>query len=157
MFTQLLADGADDDVALVAVRSTGTCPDLFCDSFHARRGEQKPARQRLRAWLEDTDLSSTDRDAIVLAVGEAMSNAIDHGSGGDRTQIVTVELARRGSELIASVGDRGHWQPGLETILLGRGRGHLIMGALTDNVDINLDQGGTVVTLQFTQQAKRLV
>jgi signal transduction histidine kinase/FixJ family two-component response regulator len=157
VFTHLLGDGADDDVALVAVRSTGACPDLFCDSFHARRGEQKPARQRLRAWLEDIDLSSKDRDAVVLAVGEAVSNAIDHGSGGDRTQIVTVELARRGSELTASIGDRGHWQPGLETILLGRGRGHLIMGALTDNVDINLDQGGTVVTLQFTQQAKRLV
>jgi serine/threonine-protein kinase RsbW len=85
-----------------------------------------------------------------------VSNAIDHGSDGDRTQIVTVELALHGSQLTASVGDRGHWQPGLETLLLGRGRGHLIMEALTDDVDINLDQGGTVVTLQFTLRAEGL-
>ena len=156
VFTHLLGEGAKDDVALVAVRSTGACPHLFCDSFRARRDEQRPARQRLRAWLEDIGLLSTDRDAIVLAVGEAVSNAIDHGSGGDRTQIVTVELGLRGSELTASVGDRGHWQSGLETLLLGRGRGHLIMEALTDDVDINLDQGGTVVTLQFTLQAEGL-
>jgi signal transduction histidine kinase/FixJ family two-component response regulator len=155
VFTQLLGDGAQDDVALVAVRSTGACPDLFCDSFQAERDEQRPARQRLRAWLDDTGLPSTERDAIVLAVGEAVSNAIDHGSDGDRTQIITVELALRGSELTASIGDRGHWQPGLETLLLGRGRGHLIMEAVTDDVDINLDQGGTVVTLRFTLQAKR--
>jgi len=156
VFSQLLGDGVEDDVALIAVRSTGACPNLFCDSFPARRGEQKPARQRLRTWLEGAGLPSTDRDAIVLAVGEAISNAIDHGSGSDPTQIVTVELARRGSELTVSIGDRGHWQPGLEGLLLGRGRGHLIMGALADDVDINLDQGGTVVTLQFTQQAKHL-
>lgn len=156
VFAQLLGDGAQDDVALVAVRSTGACPDLFCDAFRAQRDEQRPARQRLRAWLDGSGLSSMDRDAIVLAVGEAVSNAIDHGSDGDRTQVVTVELARRGSGFTASVGDRGHWQPGLEALLLGRGRGHLLMGALTDDVDINLDQGGTVVTLQFPRQAKRL-
>jgi anti-sigma regulatory factor (Ser/Thr protein kinase) len=131
------------------VRSTGAGPELFCDSFRAHRDEQGPARQRLRAWLEETSLPSADRDAVVLAVGEAVANAIDHGSEDDQTQIVTVELARRQDELIASVGDRGPWQPGLETILRGRGRGHLIMEALADEVDINLDQGGTVVTLEF--------
>ena len=88
----------------------------------------------------------------MLAVGEAVSNAIDHGSDRDPSQIVTVELARRQSKIIASVGDRGHWQPGLKALLVGRGRGHLIMEALADDVDINLDQGGTVVTLQFAHQ-----
>jgi signal transduction histidine kinase/FixJ family two-component response regulator len=152
VFTHLVSDGSEDDVALVAVRSAGAGPDLFCDSFHARREEQRPARQRLRAWLDDTGLPSADRDAVVLAIGEAVCNAIDHGSKGDQTQIVTVELARRGSSLIASVGDRGEWQPGPPA---GRGRGHLLMGALAQDIDISLDQGGTVVTLQFTHQEKR--
>ena len=155
VFSHLVGDGTEDDVALVAVRSTGARQDLFCDSFRARRDEQRPARQRLRAWLEETSLPSADRDAVLLAVGEAVSNAIDHGSEDDRTQIVTVELARRGDKLIASVGDRGPWQPGLETVLQGRGRGHLIMEALADDVDINLDQGGTVVTLEFHNWAGR--
>ena len=153
IFTHLVGDGARDDVALVAVRGVGACSDLFCDAFDANRNQQGRARQRLRAWLESTGMTSEDGDAVVLAVGEAVSNAIDHGSEGDPSQIVTVELARRQSNIIASVGDRGHWQPGLTALLAGRGRGHLIMEALADDVDINLDQGGTVVTLQFARQA----
>jgi anti-sigma regulatory factor (Ser/Thr protein kinase) len=79
-----------------------------------------------------TGLPSEKRDAIVLAVGEAVANAIEHGRDDDPSQIVTVELARRASTLIASIGDRGHWQPGLRVLLEGRGRGHLIMEALAD-------------------------
>ena len=118
-----------------------------CDAFSAGRDQQTWARQRLRVWLDSVGITGEDRDAVVLAVGEAVSNAIDHGSDRDPSQIVTVELARRQSKIIASVGDRGHWQPGLKALLAGRGRGHLIMEALSDDVDINLDQGGTVVTL----------
>jgi signal transduction histidine kinase/DNA-binding response OmpR family regulator len=154
VFSHLVGHGAEDDVALVAVRSVGAGRDLFCDAFAAARDQQGATRQRLRAWLERAGLSSDDRDAIVLAVGEAVANAIDHGSDRDPRQIVTVELARRGSTLIASVGDRGHWQPGLRALAAGRGRGHLIMEAVADDVDINLDQGGTVVTLQFGHQAQ---
>jgi signal transduction histidine kinase/DNA-binding response OmpR family regulator len=152
VFAHLVGHGARDDVALVAVRGVGACPDLFCDAFAAGRDQQPAARRRLRVWLESTGLSSDDRDDIVLAVGEAVANAIDHGRDGDPSQIVTVELARRASTLIASVGDRGHWEPGLRALLAGRGRGHLIMEALADDVDISLDQGGTVVTLQFAHQ-----
>ena len=152
IFTHLVGDGAQDDVALVAVRGVGACPDLFCDAFSAGRDQQTWARQRLRVWLDSVGITGEDRDAVVLAVGEAVSNAIDHGSDRDPSQIVTVELARRQSKIIASVGDRGHWQPGLKALLAGRGRGHLIMEALSDDVDINLDQGGTVVTLQFAHQ-----
>ena len=149
VFAHLVGSGAQDDVALVAVRGVGACRDLFCDAFAAGRDQQRTARHRLRAWLADTGESGEDSDAIVLAVGEAVANAIDHGSDGDPSQIVTVELARRASTLIASVGDRGHWQPGLKALLSGRGRGHLIMEALADDLDISVDQGGTVVTLQF--------
>jgi anti-sigma regulatory factor (Ser/Thr protein kinase) len=154
VFQHLVGYGARDDVALVAVRGAGACQDLFSDAFTATRDQQLGARQRLRDWLEGTGLPGEERDAIVLSIGEAVANAIDHGSDGDPSQIVTVELARVGSALVASVGDRGHWQPGLRALLTGRGRGHLIMEALADDVDISLDQGGTVVTLQFGREAQ---
>jgi len=149
VFARLAGDGAEDDVALVAVRSVGSCRELFCDALSAGRDNQGQARQRLRAWLESAGIPSQDRDAVMVAVGEAVSNAIDQGRDGDRAQMVTVELARRGSKLVASIGDRGRWRHGREALLSARGRGHLIMEALSDEVVIDLDHAGTVVTLGF--------
>jgi anti-sigma regulatory factor (Ser/Thr protein kinase) len=151
VFGHLVGDSSEDDIALIALRSAGAGPDLFCDAFPASRTEQQPARHRLQDWLLGAGLQSEHRDAIVLAIGEAVSNAIEHGSNNDPTQVVTVELAARGESLIACVGDRGHWVPGLEGVLAGRGRGHLIMQALSDDVDIDVDGAGTLVTLQFTR------
>ncbi len=84
----------------------------------------------------------------MLAVGEAVANAIDHGSARDDSQVVRVEAAVRGDTLIVSVSDSGQWQPGAEGYFTGgRGRGHLLMQALTDDVHIDTDQQGTIVTL----------
>lgn len=98
-------------------------------------------------------MAPNERDAVVLAVGEAVSNAIDHGSNGDRTQIISVELALRESELLACIGDRGRWRPGLEGLLAGGGRGHLVMEAFAEEVNIDLDYGGSFVTLRFGRPA----
>jgi anti-sigma regulatory factor (Ser/Thr protein kinase) len=152
VFASLVGDGAEDDVALIAVRSVGVSRHLFCDAFTASRDEQQSARNRLRDWLVGAGIPSDHRDVITLAVGEAVSNAIEHGSSNDPTHVVTVELAARGELLTASVGDHGHWVPGLEGVLAGRGRGHLIMQTLCDDIDIDVDNGGTVVTLQFSRQ-----
>ena len=40
IFAHLVGDGAQDDVALVAVRGVGACRDLFCDAFSAGRDQQ---------------------------------------------------------------------------------------------------------------------
>jgi anti-sigma regulatory factor (Ser/Thr protein kinase) len=137
-----------DDIALVAVRTTGAAETLFVDAFPANRPDQAPARQRMREWLDDVGVRAEQRDAILLAVGEAVANAIDHGSGGDMSQIVRVEAALRDEGFIVSVSDAGRWQPGTEGYFSGRGRGHLLMEALVDDIDIDTDQHGTIVTLQ---------
>ncbi len=152
IFSALVDDAdeaAGDDIALVAVRTTGAGDALFVDVFHARPEEATAARHRQRAWLEDRDVESDQRDALLLAIGEAVANAIDHGSRRDDTQIVRVEIARRGNEIIASVGDSGQWLPGVGGYFSGRGRGHLLMEALCDDVDVDTDQHGTIVTLRM--------
>jgi anti-sigma regulatory factor (Ser/Thr protein kinase)/PAS domain-containing protein len=139
---------ASDDIALVAVRTTGAAPLLFVDIIPAKAEEAIGARHRLRTWLDAIGVTLDRRDQLVLAVGEAVANAIDHGSERDDSQVVRVEVAVRGDELVASVSDAGQWQPGAEGYFTGgRGRGHLLMQALTDDVHIDTDQQGTIVTL----------
>jgi PAS domain S-box-containing protein len=141
-----------DDIALVAVRTAGADDLLFADAFRAARSEQAPARRRLRAWLERVGVDGETRDALLLAVGEAIANAIDHGSRGDETQVVKVEVARRDRDILVSVSDTGQWQPGVEGYFTGRGRGHLLMQALVDDVHIDTDHQGTIVTLRLDRQ-----
>jgi serine phosphatase RsbU (regulator of sigma subunit)/anti-sigma regulatory factor (Ser/Thr protein kinase) len=140
---------ATDDIALVAARTVGTGAALFVDAFAARPSSASTNRGRLRRWLEEVGIDGETRDAALVAIGEAVANAIDHGSRGDDTQIVKVELAVRDDRLIASVSDSGQWQPGVEGHFSGRGRGHLIMEALTEDVDIDTDPQGTIVTLRL--------
>ncbi len=140
-----------DDIAILALRTTGAADSLFADAFPAVPAQARPARQRLSDWLDRVGLGGEQRDALLLAVGEAVANAIDHGSCGDESQIVRVELALRGRTIIASVSDSGQWQPGVDGYFSGRGRGHLLMESLTDDVSIDTDQHGTIVTLTLAR------
>jgi len=155
IFSELIdgaREAATDDVALVAVRTTGTSPTLFVDALQANPSEATRSRHRLRTWLGDIGVDDATRDDVILAVGEAVANAIDHGSRQDRTQIVKIEIAVRGSDIVASVSDSGQWQPGIDGFFNGRGRGHLVMEGLAADVDIDTDQQGTVVTLQLPRE-----
>jgi PAS domain-containing protein/anti-sigma regulatory factor (Ser/Thr protein kinase) len=142
---------AADDIALVALRTAGTSPSLFVEVLHADPAEVPLCRRRLRAWLDAIGLSGDERDGLLVAIGEAIANAIDHGSKRDSSQVVKLEVAARESEIVASVSDSGRWQPGIDGYVTGRGRGHLLMQALTDDVEIDTDHQGTIVTLRHVK------
>ena len=88
---------------------------------------------------------------MLLAVGEALANAIEHGSS-DGSAIVRVEATTYDDEIVVSVSDAGQWQPGLEGYFSGRGRGHALMDALADAIDVDSDQHGTILTLRFAHR-----
>jgi hypothetical protein len=50
-------------------------------------------RAEARAWLDDQELSRTDREAVVLALGEACANAVEHAYVDGAAGEVTVELS----------------------------------------------------------------
>jgi PAS domain-containing protein/anti-sigma regulatory factor (Ser/Thr protein kinase) len=145
---------ATDDIALLAVRTAGMSPFLFVEILHADPAEVAPCRHRLRSWLQDIDMSDEQRDGFLVAIGEAIANAIDHGSKRDRSQIIKVEVAAREADIVASVSDSGRWQPGIDGYFTGRGRGHLLMQALTDDVEIDTDHQGTIVTLRHSNHKR---
>jgi anti-sigma regulatory factor (Ser/Thr protein kinase) len=100
-----------------------------------------------------------DEDAcaqVTLAVIEAGTNAIQHGSRGQPDRSIEVDFGLRPDRLEIAVRDRG---PGFDPALVGanvtapehlldsRGRGIFIMRACMDTVDFRFDGTGTTCLL----------
>ncbi len=150
-------EAMSDDVALVALRMTGASRSLFAYALHARPDAVRDLRQHLQSWCEGVGLDQDDVDGIVLATAEAVANGIDHGSSRDESQIVRVEAAVRDNHILVSISDAGQWRSGVDGYFSGRGRGHLLMQGLADDVDIDTDAQGTIVTLRFPTRIKNSV
>lgn len=103
------ADGYADDVAVVAVRPVGVTPDTFVQVLHAAVGELSAFRARMREWLHARGLDASDNHRVLLAVSEALNNAIEHGSQHDPARRVVVEAFADRPRLSASVSDGGRW------------------------------------------------
>jgi PAS domain-containing protein/anti-sigma regulatory factor (Ser/Thr protein kinase) len=153
IFAALVDEAAGDDIALVATRTCGSSSHLFVHAFRAQPGELRGVRHRLADWLGAAGISGEAHDGVLLGVGEALANAVDHGSA-ETDDIVRVEAAFLEGELVVSVSDSGTWQPGIEGFFSGRGRGHLLMRALASDVDVDTDPNGTIVTLRFARTAQ---
>jgi serine/threonine-protein kinase RsbW len=100
--------------------------------------------------------SGGDRHDVVLAVDEAVQNAVEHGSVPEEPVEVRVEADGRRARVV--IADRG--RPGRRTpvgdpsppdISDVRGRGRVIMAALADEVSWRPRDEGTEVELVFSR------
>ncbi len=140
-------DGLRDDVAVIALRTVGSRPELLVDAFHADTAELAPARTRFRRWLEDDGTPPGWVDDLVLAFGEVIANAVEHGNANDHRKIVGVEAARVHNRIEVSVTDAGNWTADSNASQRrGRGRGFAIVNAIAGSVDVSPTQIGTVVS-----------
>jgi anti-sigma regulatory factor (Ser/Thr protein kinase) len=81
---------------------------------------------------------------VLVAVGEATSNAVEHAYGpAGGTIAVRVELD--GSDVLVEIADNGQWR---EPRGHGRGRGTLIMQMTTDEFRVERGANGTTVFLR---------
>lgn len=115
------------------------------------------ARRAVGLFAQSRGFSPSDVSDIVLAVGEACSNAVEHGHVSK--QYVAVRCTFDNGMLRVEIGDRGHGfdeeranNTEIPTEFLGRGRGIPIMRAVMDNVRYVISGSGTTVFLE-----KRLV
>ena len=133
-----------DDVALLVARLTREA-DRFEVEMPARPEELATLRRRLKAWLAGKRLAASDIAEIVLAVGEACNNAIehayDHGSGD-----VSISVDESDGKLRITVEDRGSWRAESKDDV--RGRGISIMQTLMHAVTIETTDSGTRVVLE---------
>ena len=145
-------DQADDIVVLV-VRRSSKAQRTFERSFAARAEELRVLRGAARSWLDEQGLDSEERDEIVLALGEACANAVEHAYADDATGEVHVGISTVEDALEVVVRDFGRWRvvPHDDP---DRGRGQEIMRAVSESVDVESTSDGTTVTMRFRRRVR---
>ena len=90
-------------------------------------------RAGLRSWLPTAAVSAAAAGEILLAVGEAASNAVEHAVRG-ATRDVEVEVTARATAtgLALTVKDNGRWHLPASNAPGQRGHGSRLMRALVD-------------------------
>jgi anti-sigma regulatory factor (Ser/Thr protein kinase) len=114
---------------------------------HADLEAPRPLRHVLTSLLTALDVKDPRRSDIVLAVGEALANAVEHAYAGRETG--TVELTAQTNAqhaLVVEVSDRGRFIEPRET--QGRGFGLRIVRNIARDVIVNHDNG-TRITMTF--------
>jgi len=102
-------------------------------------------RADTRRYLRSVGMHAAAVDDVVLAVGEALSNAVEH-SGPSNSASVDVDIELADDELTIEVADYGRWRNRPPRPDGGRGLG--IMRAVMDDVAIESEPTGTRVHLR---------
>jgi serine/threonine-protein kinase RsbW/stage II sporulation protein AB (anti-sigma F factor) len=97
------------------------------------------------------DSGQVDVPAVLLAVSEAITNAVVHGYRGDRDGVIEVSATQGPDGVSIVVSDRGvGMSPNPEHP--GLGFGLAVIGAFAETVQVEgVPGGGTKVTMQFAR------
>jgi anti-sigma regulatory factor (Ser/Thr protein kinase) len=107
-----------------------------------------PAPLRIR--LPTAQVTPSAAAEVLLAVGEAVSNAVEHAVRGTACD-VEVEVTARATTtgLALTVKDNGRWQAPLKSERSAqRGHGSRLMNALVDTVTVTPTPQGTTVEMR---------
>jgi anti-sigma regulatory factor (Ser/Thr protein kinase) len=105
-------------------------------------------RAHLRSWLPTAAVNPTAAADVLLAVGEAAANAVEHavrGAAGDVVVEVTARATNTG--LALTIRDNGRWHAPPSATPRERGHGSRLMRALVDTVTITPSPQGTTVEM----------
>jgi len=139
------ATGWEDDAALLIIRrhDTGSRPLVL--EVPAVPTSLEHIRAAVRRWLTSIGVSDSTSVDVLLGIGEATGNVVEHayGPGGG---MVEVEMAQIPTGVVATIRDTGQWRSHRGD---NRGRGIAIMKVCADDVSINRTTNGTEITLEF--------
>jgi serine phosphatase RsbU (regulator of sigma subunit)/anti-sigma regulatory factor (Ser/Thr protein kinase) len=133
-----------DDVAVLVAHRRVTGHEPLDLNLTAAPSALPAIRRRLGAWLTALGMGEQDRVGVMVAVGEACANAVEHAYRGAEPGPLAVTAAVDVDGLLTvTVRDEGTWQPP-ERDPGDRGRGLLIMRQLVDGVSLVEGDGTTV-------------
>lgn len=131
-----------DDVAVLVVKRMR---EPLRVRFPAQRMQLSGIRHRLRGVLLEEHLPPDRVEELVVAAGEALTNAVEHAYGDRLFGHVDLVVFADEGEVTLRVSDNGRWRtPGDRA---GRGMGTPIMRSLADSFRIVRTDSGTSVTM----------
>lgn len=134
-------------------------PEVAEEPLWLRRFEMEPqvdalstTREEVSELVTDLGLAETEVFDVRVALGEALANAVRHGSPEGSVVPIVVEVDAFEDRVIIRVADRGCGFDGQQScggdVYDPGGRGIMFMRALMDRVEFSKGpSGGTVVTL----------
>jgi hypothetical protein len=135
--------GYPDDVAMLLYRQ----PAPLAMRFAADAGHLAPSRAALRGWLNQAGLEPDEVHNVLIATGEAVANAIEHGHRDRPEGTVSLRATALVDRLQVTVTDNGTWKTPRKTSGISRGRGIVLMRGLMEDFTIDAGDAGTTVHL----------
>jgi anti-sigma regulatory factor (Ser/Thr protein kinase) len=135
--------GYQDDVVLLLYRQ----PEPLELNFPAEVSQLAPTRTALRRWLTRAKLDPDQSMDVLVAAGEAVANAIEHGHRDTPEGTINLRATALVDQVQLSITDTGTWKPAQPAGQSNRGRGITLMRALMHAVTIDSDTTGTTVRL----------
>ena len=136
-------ESTGDDVALLMVRLVPAPTGDLRLLLPAEPQALPTLRRSVDQWATLSGASDEEARDLVLAVGEAVTNVIQHAYTSTGGQVEVEASIRQGLARIV-VRDSGRWRPSRPD---EGGRGLLLMQRLVEKVDLVSDAGGTEVRL----------
>jgi anti-sigma regulatory factor (Ser/Thr protein kinase) len=145
--------GREDDVVVLVVKTAAVHGNAFLQTYPAVPDRLSHIRNAVRAWVERQDLPDATRDDILVALGEATSNAVRHAYVAAKPGQVQVRLMESDGWIEAEVSDDGRWQDRSGAVG-SPGMGMKIMRSVSEELDIETSPSGTSVYFRIPIRAE---
>ena len=145
--------GYADDITLLAAHRTPAFPP-FRSTIERSPESARVVREELDEWLASLQVAVLDEFAVLHAVGELITNALEHAyDAGARPQsaVEVNAVLEPGGVLACSVRDEGSWSD--RTADPDRGRGLGMVSGLVDQLTV--DRSGRGTTVRFRKRLTR--
>jgi PAS domain S-box-containing protein len=135
------AGGYPDDVAILLYRQ----PAPLAMNFALDASDLAPGRAALRSWLTKAGVDPGQIQDVLIAAGEAVANAIEHGHRDRPEGTISLRATAVGDGLQLTVTDTGAWKTPRDIAGSHRGRGISLMRHLMEDLTIRSSGAGTTV------------
>jgi anti-sigma regulatory factor (Ser/Thr protein kinase) len=133
----------DDDVALLTVERLPMPDGPLELNVRAEPRSLTGLRSAVRRYLDHVGVAPDTREELVVAIGEATTNVVEHAYGPDGGDL-GLRIERVGDTVVATVTDHGRWRSPRGT---DRGRGTAIIRHLGGELAIETGDEGTRLTI----------
>lgn len=148
---------ATDSNSLIEILQAGVevdsdLPPLICTGIIGQPETLAEVRHQLGKWATNTGLPTLVVADLVLSSYEALVNAAEHAYPSALGPVDLVAARTTDGRVLVTVRDHGQWRPPpLDSGF--RGRGLLMIRALTQRVEIRQGPDGTTVHMEWELSA----